>query len=386
MRAADGTQTQGSGGDPRQPCQPRRDDALRRHLHGLRRRYPPPAASTRPRRTLTDGAWKLTKNQGMADDQPNPEAMARTAQLELPTDLTAARIRDSFGKPEAVPVWQLPAFIRGLERAGFFGAAPQGLVPDGTGPALLLAAMVAIAAVFTMRHMRGRRTGIWFAPLVAGSGCSSCATLRRFWGQWRHSPALAGWPSDRSLFLPLGPCCDWRTDDGARVQARSGAATGRAADRAPHGRTACAAAASRGASGRRPAAQPSGAKPDRRGQTLPNYDTPDPFFQAAGRPGAGPDREPERPDPAMPTARHRGRAPPRGRRPQQPSRCRSATARAGNGQTPATLLADNVTLGADNRLIASGGVVIWHKGARLVASRVIYDQKTGGATIEGRST
>ncbi len=50
---------------------------------------------------------------------------------------------------------------------------------------------------------------------------------------------------------------------------------------------------------------------------------------------------------------------------------------------PATLLADQVTLGADKRLIASGGVVIWYQGTRLIASRVVYDSNSGAATIEG---
>ncbi len=51
--------------------------------------------------------------------------------------------------------------------------------------------------------------------------------------------------------------------------------------------------------------------------------------------------------------------------------------------SPATLLADQVTLSADDRLTASGGVVIWYQGARLVASRVIYDRASGSAVIEG---
>ncbi|MFG6081753.1 LPS assembly protein LptD [Paracoccus litorisediminis] len=51
--------------------------------------------------------------------------------------------------------------------------------------------------------------------------------------------------------------------------------------------------------------------------------------------------------------------------------------------SPATVLADSVTLDAQDRLTASGGVVVWHQGTRLIASRVIYDGKTGGAVIEG---
>ncbi|TWI36959.1 LPS-assembly protein [Paracoccus sulfuroxidans] len=49
----------------------------------------------------------------------------------------------------------------------------------------------------------------------------------------------------------------------------------------------------------------------------------------------------------------------------------------------ATILADDLTLGADNTITASNGVVIWYQGARLVASRVTYDGTTGAATIDG---
>jgi LPS-assembly protein len=56
---------------------------------------------------------------------------------------------------------------------------------------------------------------------------------------------------------------------------------------------------------------------------------------------------------------------------------------ASERNSPATLLADDVTLDSEGRLTASGGVVIWYQGTRLIASRVIYDRKTGGAVIEG---
>lgn len=49
----------------------------------------------------------------------------------------------------------------------------------------------------------------------------------------------------------------------------------------------------------------------------------------------------------------------------------------------ATVLADAVELRNDRTLIAAGGVVIWHQGARLIASRVIVDGPTGDLTIEG---
>ena len=47
----------------------------------------------------------------------------------------------------------------------------------------------------------------------------------------------------------------------------------------------------------------------------------------------------------------------------------------------ATLLADYVTLESDRTLTASGGVVVWYQGARLVADSVRYDGQTGDMTI-----
>ena len=49
----------------------------------------------------------------------------------------------------------------------------------------------------------------------------------------------------------------------------------------------------------------------------------------------------------------------------------------------ATLLADRVEVSGDRVLTASGGVVVWYDGARLVASRVVYDGASGQLAIEG---
>ncbi|RJK95245.1 LPS-assembly protein LptD, partial [Paracoccus aestuarii] len=50
---------------------------------------------------------------------------------------------------------------------------------------------------------------------------------------------------------------------------------------------------------------------------------------------------------------------------------------------PATVLADAVQLQGDGTLVASGGVVVWHQGARLVASSVRVDGASGDLTIAG---
>ena len=115
------------------------------------------------------------------------------------------------------------------------------------------------------------------------------------------------------------------------------------------------------------------------GQTLPAYDAPDPFLQLPRGPALAPTEDPDA------TARYADGT--EAAHITDVASGRSSVRLTDSGTpgkgSPATLLADQVTLDADNRLTASGGVVIWHQGARLVASRVIYDNKTGGAVIEG---
>lgn len=50
---------------------------------------------------------------------------------------------------------------------------------------------------------------------------------------------------------------------------------------------------------------------------------------------------------------------------------------------PATLVADSLSIEADSRLIAEGGVEVFYNGIRLTATRVVYDQKTDRLTITG---
>ncbi|MTH79501.1 LPS export ABC transporter permease LptG [Paracoccus aestuariivivens] len=165
---------------------------------------------------LTRGAWQLTGVKEWPLTDPNPEATARTTgTMELPTDLTAARIRDSFGRPEAIPIWKMPQFIRGLERAGFSAQRHKVWFQMELALPLLMAAMVAIAAAFTMRHMRGRKMGM----LVLGAfGCGIGLFFLRNLAQVLGDngdipPVLAGWtPPLVALLFALGALL--RLEDG----------------------------------------------------------------------------------------------------------------------------------------------------------------------------
>jgi lipopolysaccharide export system permease protein len=95
---------------------------------------------------LEDGFWHLTNVWIYV-----PESPARfEAEHWLETDLTLAKIQDSFASPETMSFWALPRFIGTLEAAENLLAAP-----------LLMCAMIFIAATFTLRQ--SRRGGTTFA-------------------------------------------------------------------------------------------------------------------------------------------------------------------------------------------------------------------------------
>ncbi|KFE35020.1 LPS export ABC transporter permease LptG [Thioclava atlantica] len=157
---------------------------------------------------LAPGEWRLS---GVKDwplgSSTNPERDAKTeAKLTLPSDLTEARIRDSFGKPSAVPIWQLPSFIASLEGAGF--SARRHLVWFHMELALpvMLIAMVLIAASFTMDPARSGGTGLKvLLALGAGLGLFFLRNIAQVLGDNGEIPVLlAAWaPPVIGLLLPL---------------------------------------------------------------------------------------------------------------------------------------------------------------------------------------
>lgn len=120
---------------------------------------------------LTPGAWVLQNAKiWPLDDAITPEASATEHDsYSVPSSLTGDQIRDSFGTPSSIPIWELPAFIERLRTAGF--SAQRHLVWFHTELALpaFLVSMVMIGASFTLRHQRGGRTGlmVMFAILLA---------------------------------------------------------------------------------------------------------------------------------------------------------------------------------------------------------------------------
>lgn len=157
------------------------------------------------RASLGIGAWTLNGAKKWDISAINPELSAQILPegAQLASNLTRDGIRDSFGDPSAVPFWALPDYIRGLEDAGFSARAHRLWYQMELAQPLLLAAMVLIAAGFTMRHARFGGTGRMV--LLAVLGGFVIFFLRNFaqvLGQSGQVPiALAAWAAPSAAIL-----------------------------------------------------------------------------------------------------------------------------------------------------------------------------------------
>jgi lipopolysaccharide export system permease protein len=102
------------------------------------------------RAVLSPGRWVLEDARAAIEGQP-PQPVGV---VELPTDFTLARIQDSFARPETMSFWALPAFIDGLEKAGFSALRHRLYLQSQFAVPILMASMVLIAAAFALRPQR----------------------------------------------------------------------------------------------------------------------------------------------------------------------------------------------------------------------------------------
>jgi lipopolysaccharide export system permease protein len=110
---------------------------------------------------LMQGNWYLSEAV-MSSPSLVPETITR---FNLPTSLSLSQIEESFAPPETFSFWELPGFIRVLEKAGFSAMRHKLYFHTLLAMPLLLAGMVMLAAVFSLRQTRRGKTG---ALLVLG--------------------------------------------------------------------------------------------------------------------------------------------------------------------------------------------------------------------------
>ncbi len=146
---------------------------------------------------LEPGAWVVTGAKVWRfDGDGNPERTALTrARLRLPSDLTQEEIRDGFGTPSSVAIWDLPRFIHRLKAAGFSARRHEVWFQAELSQPLLLVTMVLIGAGFTMRHNRMDRTGLKvLGALLFGFGLYFLRNFTQILGENGQLPVvLAAW-------------------------------------------------------------------------------------------------------------------------------------------------------------------------------------------------
>lgn len=158
---------------------------------------------------LIPGAWELKDVKEWifgGGDNPERTAVAR-AEMQIASDLTLDRIRDSFGTPASIPIWELSGFIDQLERAGFSARSHRVWLQMELALPLMLAAMVLIGAGFTMRHTRFGRTGTMvLAALGLGFAMYFIRNFAQILGENGQIPIwLAAWsPPIAAILLSLG--------------------------------------------------------------------------------------------------------------------------------------------------------------------------------------
>nr|WP_277877273.1 LPS export ABC transporter permease LptG [Acetobacter musti] len=155
-----------------------------------------------PSGCLEAGQWRLNQARTLRPD----EIAGPPQTVFLPTDLTLARVQESFASPDTLSVWALPGFIRLLERSGFSSIRHRLHFEALLALPILAGTMALVAAGFSMRPTR--RGGV--AKMI-GSGVAAgflLFTVSKVAEQFGNSgalpPLLAAWaPTGAGLCLAV---------------------------------------------------------------------------------------------------------------------------------------------------------------------------------------
>ncbi|CTQ50258.1 LPS export ABC transporter permease LptG [Jannaschia donghaensis] len=149
------------------------------------------------RAELDTGEWLLEDaKMWPLGTSENPERDAKSVPVAtIPSTLTQNQIRDSFGVPSSIPIFQLPGFIKQLNTAGFSGLTHRIWLQMELATPLMLAAMVLIGAAFSMRHTRAGGSGLLvLTALLLGFGVFFLRNFAQVLGENGQLPvALAAW-------------------------------------------------------------------------------------------------------------------------------------------------------------------------------------------------
>lgn len=155
-----------------------------------------------PRAELGKGVWHVY-DASLSAPGKQPQVVAT---IDLKTDLTPAKILDSFAAPETISFWSLPGFVKLLEAAGFSAQRHSLQLHRLLAMPLLFAAMILLAATFSLRPQRRGRVGlVIICGLLAGFLLYFLSNFVFALGLSGKIPVLlAGWaPAGASMMLGI---------------------------------------------------------------------------------------------------------------------------------------------------------------------------------------
>jgi lipopolysaccharide export system permease protein len=151
---------------------------------------------------LGPGAWQLQNARTIRPEQmPEPPAT-----ISLPTDLTVARVQESFASPDTLSFWALPDFIALLDRSGFSSIRHRLHFQALLALPLLAGTMALVSAGFSMRPARrGGVAQMIGSGVAAGFALFVVSKMAEEFGQSGALPVvLAAWaPTAAGLMLAL---------------------------------------------------------------------------------------------------------------------------------------------------------------------------------------
>jgi lipopolysaccharide export system permease protein len=160
---------------------------------------------------LHEGAWTLRKAYvSGVDGLPKYHAT-----YDLPTTLTPSRIQESFASPDTLSFWDLPGFIGSAQAAGFSAIRYQLYFYTLLALPALFAAMVFMAASFSLRLARfGGVTRVILYSVFAGFGVYFFSNLTQTLGQSGILPVALAATAPAAAAILIGMTLVFHQEDG----------------------------------------------------------------------------------------------------------------------------------------------------------------------------
>lgn len=160
---------------------------------------------------LTPGAWVL-KDAWVSGTDGQPKHYDR---YSAPTTLTPAQIQESFAPPDTLSFWALPHFIQSAEAAGFSAIRYRLYLYALLTLPVLLAAMVFMAASFSLKLSRAGGLGrIVLISALSGFGVYFFTDLTRALGQTAILPAWLAATAPALAAILIGMTLVFHQEDG----------------------------------------------------------------------------------------------------------------------------------------------------------------------------